>query len=191
MPVIPPGFMQTNFTFANPGAEGEVFITPAWEISGGVTEADLEDMCTAWTLSVQTQLSSLTTFLGITAYVGNDGADPSIVEFFLDAPVAGGDGSIAAPINTAWLVRKSTGAAGRRNRGRLYLPGVTAGDLNDDATIAPAKYTAFASELDQWFTSHGIEGGMVILHNNELAPTPVTSLSLDEKVATQRGRLRD
>lgn len=196
MPTIPPGYVQINHVHSHPAADGEVVVTPAFAITGGFSETAATAAYNAWATEMMPLLASSLTFLGVTAYVGQDGGDPTIVEHFPVSPTSGGDTGIATPINTAYLVRKSTGLGGRRNRGRMYIPGVLADELGDDATITTTKFAALQLAVNDWLAAVVAIANvdeMVILHQGLTpgTPTPVVSLTLEEKVATQRGRLRD
>jgi hypothetical protein len=102
------------------------------------------------------------------------------------------------PQNSAYLVRKNTALGGRRNRGRMYLPGVPESLVSDAGVLTPVRVTEVTNALEAWraalVASVAIEE-MVILHATSLlsptpAPTPVTSLVCQPLIATQRRRLR-
>jgi hypothetical protein len=103
----------------------------------------------------------------------------------------GSVGSFVTP-QVAALVKLSSGQIGRRNRGRLYWPGVVSelgvslqGDMGDTLysdlsdTVLALATAIVAGDAEP-----------VIIHSTEGEPTPVTNLSLARKVATQRRRLR-
>lgn len=134
---------------------------------------------------------------------GQDAADDLIVESTTGAITGGASGNFIAP-NVALLVRKKTGLGGRRNRGRSFLPGVIdETQVNYLGQLVTASRDAFQIDADQWIDAlAGDDLGtspmtpMVILHSPDpvtgavLAPTPVTTLEVDDMVATQRRRLR-
>lgn len=99
----------------------------------------------------------------------------------------------ALPLANAFLLRKSTGAGGRKNHGRMYLPAGYLGELSvdqagivDPAVVAATtpRGTAFLNDL----TTAGFP--MVLLHAAGGAPTPVTGLTAQPMIATQRRRQR-
>lgn len=107
------------------------------------------------------------------------------------------------PQNNAFLVHKRTGKSGRRNRGRLYLPGVEETAVDDRGVLTGAFLGTYQGWLTTWLARFGagalLEFGMCILHTypeggstagSEMDPTRVTSLVLDPVIATQRRRLR-
>lgn len=97
------------------------------------------------------------------------------------------------PQNCATLVRKNTGLSGRHNRGRCFIPGA----LNRDNVGGNGAITATELALSQgaantWKLACDSDSlDMVILHSSgPSAATPVTSLVVDGRIATQRRRLR-
>lgn len=97
----------------------------------------------------------------------------------------------AATVNVAYLVRKTTGAGGRANRGRLYLPGVTESKVSAAGAVASTDLTDYNNVLNTWRLGLALESiEMQILHSESSDPTPVTQIFMDPKVATQRRRLR-
>jgi hypothetical protein len=105
----------------------------------------------------------------------------------------------ALPQNTAGLIKKLSAIAGRRNRGRFYLPGMNESDIDTIGGISSALQGAINTKLGTWLTNIetvtlGAFDGMFILHSTGISgappPTKVTQLVVDPKVATQRTRLR-
>ena len=115
---------------------------------------------------------------------------------------AGGASSDPLPQNCAYLIQKRSAQAGRRGRGRLYLPGVVEGAVAANGVITDAQRTTVNAGLVAWLARFGGAGptdaaaDMVILHDSaipndpDLPPTLVTSLLCDPVIATQRRRLR-
>lgn len=108
----------------------------------------------------------------------------------------GGASHPPATPNVAFLLRKRTGAGGRANRGRMYMPGVSEQDVDGVGKVVPSKLTEWANALQAW----GIERNTLhfrpyVLHSpNKLGITPpptlITIIGCDDVVATQRRRLR-
>jgi hypothetical protein len=93
----------------------------------------------------------------------------------------------------AILVKKLSGFAGHDQRGRMYIPGLGEAAIDDDGGISAAKLADLQSAFSQFLTdvNLGTPEGMVIFHTDALtAPTKVTQLQVDPRVATQRRRLR-
>lgn len=131
---------------------------------------------------------------------------------FVTADPIPGSGAINTSLapNTAYLVSKVTALGGRRNRGRMFLPGVFDGAVDDSGIVAPATVTQIQTGLDSFMANLELENSpMVILHSpsytweiqggqprrvySEATPPPPTfvdALVAQAKVATQRNRLR-
>jgi hypothetical protein len=128
------------------------------------------------------------------------GAPPAPLQI-ADRPssLAGGaNDTNITPQNSAHLIRKNTSLGGRRNRGRMYLPGVSEANVSNTGVLAPARVAQINTALSNWRAALEANTGilyMVILHGTSLnsptpTPTPVTSLACQPVIATQRRRLR-
>ena len=94
----------------------------------------------------------------------------------------------AAP---AVLVKKSTAAGGRRNRGRMYIPGVTEAQILAGGVLDPTPQSAIQGFVDTMFAD--LEAGGLtacVEHTDGSTPTEITSFTVDGTVATQRRRQR-
>ncbi|MQB02229.1 MAG: hypothetical protein GEU78_18625 [Actinobacteria bacterium] len=121
----------------------------------------------------------------------NVGGPPFFVGQWNGSLAGGAGGTGQAIPNVSVLVQKQTGLAGRRNRGRMYVPGIQAGGIGDDGVIDATQLTSWQAAADVWFDAADAILPLVILH--ETPPdtaTPVLSLSVQALVATQRRRLR-
>ncbi len=121
---------------------------------------------------------------------------PVQVAIQVSAITAGGTGA-PLPQNSALLYHKRSNSAGRRNRGRFYLPGVGEGTIDGVGRIDPAQMAAL-NNLGTNFLA-GVRASasvaeMVILHSLGISPagppTVVTKITCDPVIATQRRRLR-
>lgn len=116
--------------------------------------------------------------------------DTGAAAIYADVDAGSSVGSVASS-QVAWLVRKRSSLGGRQGRGRMYLPGVRESEIGSNGAIASADVTAWDTALLNFLTDlEAAQTPMVILHNDGLTPTPVTSLSMDSTIATQRRRLR-
>lgn len=112
-----------------------------------------------------------------------------------------GSGDSAATINTALLLRKVTALGGRKNRGRMYIPGPKETALDAGGflvgTYLPDQEAAVASYLSGlratlWFDEP------YLFHSYDTAappvplpaPTEITALHFQNRAATQRRRMR-
>lgn len=104
----------------------------------------------------------------------------------------GGAGIV--PQNTAWLVHKRTGLAGRKGRGRMFFPGVDEASVDNVGVVSSSVVAAWNTALEAWrqeWLGTTPPTPMVLLHTDPaLTPSVVGALQLDSRVATQRRRLR-
>jgi hypothetical protein len=100
-----------------------------------------------------------------------------------------------APQNVSFLAKKATAFAGKAFRGRMYLPCVVEGIVDNNGIVGASTITAMnlrlTNLLSNLASALAFPAPMVLLHSNPLIdPTTVTSLTMDTMVATQRRRLR-
>lgn len=152
---------------------------------------------------LQAIMSSAYSYMGARFSIGDASGD--IIFDSIDGVGPGIQGPNATPQNTALLFRKTTASGGRRNRGRMFVPGLVEGSVGNTGVISTADAPAYQTAADELFDNLvTLECPMVILHpavpgrpmkpaTDALAaatPTPVTALQLQPVAATQRRRLR-
>lgn len=138
-------------------------------------------------------------FVDVIAYIGNDG--PTIVgEYIVDE--VGTDTRAVLPSNCAFLIKKRTGTAGRRGRGRCYLPScfLPEGLVDQHGFITELRHESDQDAADAWLV--GLTGGpparfanAVVFHDSagsgtEPPPTVITKLEAGQQIATRRTRMR-
>lgn len=190
MPVIiPAGFMQVTFEFQGEiipdGIGATVFgvdidVNPPGDV--------LADCAASWLAVFQGSLHNSVTFVravGITEATSHE----ALVDE--DGEASGNP----VPPNVALHVRKFTGFRGRRGIGHMYPPGLLYDDaVNPDGTLDPTVQAGRQDQYEEWLTT--MEATMVLLNRSEGGSTPpatpreVTALLVDNRVSTQRGRLR-
>lgn len=103
------------------------------------------------------------------------------------------------PANVSMIVKKRTGIAGKKFRGRMYIPCLSLAEasVDDAGNIDPSRYDELKADVDNWFTQlGGIDNvnAIVLFHDEttpgDKTPTPISSFQLEAMVATQRRRLR-
>lgn len=170
------------------------------DASSGANNDDVaNDLMTAFGDNIMPQLNANYELQGVTCYIGQDAPSSLIATSSLPA-VAGSKGTDAVPQNTAYLVRKRTDLAGRRGRGRMYIPSVIDTEVDDQGRLTTASQLSWTTSLDNWMADLTTAVGArlyppVVLHRSEgigvePLPTPVQSFVIDPVVATQRRRLR-
>jgi hypothetical protein len=197
---IPIGFGQYRHEFSLVGDPEPMFCIFGWSSEEGTV--DLQAVATGIHnagKTLQTALCVPTCTLNRTTvtFVPTSVGVTTVAEAF--SPQAGGNTGDGLTQNTCYLLKKSTATGGRRGRGRAFWPGVRADQVSDAGIVTAATVASYASNLLTYLNAvkavAGV-GDMVILHDNEVgasltfAPSPVTQLTMDSRVASQRRRLR-
>lgn len=197
--VIPPGFAQCSVEIRNSGDPQAWFVTYGIDVSdaGGDFETAAFKAGSAFTSTVGLQLRTTSAFIQARLSVGQDGGPPLTVI----APLVGAGTSTAEmlPQNCAALYDKGTALAGRRGRGRMFVPNILKESTVSDVGVMTSgartdlqvQATAFLEDLAS--DSLGVATPMVLLHNEGVAvppPTLVTSFTVQAVISTQRRRLR-
>jgi len=199
--IIPVGFAQVTLPFKHDGVNREAVIT--FGVDTSAEGGDFVGMCEAivskWSASLGALVDSNVTVGPARATVGQDGGPP--IQVVGSVTSVGGRGLDSETPNTALLVQKRTALGGRRGRGRFYIPWIVGqNDVNEAGNIENAAMASFQPAADDFLelladdTDPIIPSPMVILHDSsgagvEPSPTPVTSLTCDRLVGSQRRRL--
>lgn len=201
--LIPVGFAHAVYEFRLTDDPEPIVTTMGHDLTG-VSGGDYTEVANrlfnAFFDSFETTINNAYALTGVSLYVGQDGGPPAVFESTeAEAPftLTGN----ALPQNCAVLMRKRTSLAGRRGRGRCYIPGILEASVDSKGLIAPASVDAWQASADQWMDwLDGTEPGSVayppvVLHRSEgigeePPPTPVLLFQIDEILATQRQRLR-
>jgi hypothetical protein len=95
------------------------------------------------------------------------------------------------PPNNSVIVAKNGAAAGRRNKGRFFLPwALDRTDMNEAGGIVPARVTQIQGEMTTLLGDLvGIDREMVILHSTAGTPAVVVGLVVSALIGSQRRRL--
>jgi hypothetical protein len=104
-------------------------------------------------------------------------------------------GSSAPPVSpqVSCLIQKQTVTIGRAGRGRIFLPYLAGSylDATNKGIISSADLPTVQTMADDVLATITGDGyTMVLLHRDASTPTPVTSLNVEQQVATQRRRNR-
>jgi hypothetical protein len=190
---IPPGFAQVNMLFGGDalprkaqvvfGVEPDPTKDTVLEVATGVVNA--------WEAvnSIRSQTDDNVVLEGIRVKFGPNatGLDGTI-----GYSKAGSFATAGVTPQVAILVRKNTALGGRSNKGRMFLPGLGEAAVEASGQIITSSLTNWQTAVDIFLAGLGTElVPMVLLHNaTEQAPTPVTSLSVQSLVASQRRRIR-
>jgi hypothetical protein len=187
---IPAGHAQAVYRFSLLGDPDEMITTIGVAIVGSAqSEADAlaDNFIAAFTPNI---ISVGWTFLGVRLYVGPSSGPLVIVD--AQRNFAGTSPTETLPTNCAYLITKGTARGGRQGRGRMFLPPifVAEGSVDKNGVMPPATVTAV-----QDIVSAAFLGDFFVLLHDELsplpiAPDPITSLTVQRQIATQRRRMR-
>jgi hypothetical protein len=187
--VIPDGFAQAIWRWSLSGDPETMVSTIGLEtpVTGQIVAEEFADV---WLSEFPAgNMAVGWTFRGAEVRFGQPSGPPLVYDAFRS--VAGSGGGASLPSNCALLVKKRTALGGRQGRGRMYVPmtsvgegGVDPNGMIDSATVTAlqAAWTNIYNQLDA-----------VLLHDSSgpvTLPTPITSLGVDSRIATQRRRMR-
>lgn len=198
--LIPIGYAQCSWNLDLNGDPEPIQITFGVSVDGAVTQATVNNLHAALktTGTLLDQISNVYLSKSVTMYVGNASPAPPTVWVSDDATKAGGGAGAPLPQNCGVLITKRTGSAGRRNKGRWYVPGIGEGAVDAIGVVSAPTVTAFQTAANATLAAINAAvgiGNMVILHTSGGTtppgdPSVVTSLQVQSKMATQRRRLR-
>lgn len=191
---IPSGFAQSNLFFGGSALPTGAQMTIGWDVGAyaGDPAALAQDIVEAWNGGDMDQLySSNVAFEGCLVKFGPTATGPSA--FFGSATSGTASTATVAP-NTSALIHKNTALGGRAGRGRMFQPGMPETEIDQSGTMNETWRGALETEWNTFFSTLAIENvEAVVLHGDTSpisTPTPITSISVDVRVATQRRRLR-
>lgn len=125
--------------------------------------------------------------------------DPSLplgVDQPVIPPSPGGAANVSVPSNATSTISWRTGLAGRRFRGRTYVPGITVPDVNANDSITSALVNQLLSAGVALITSSLSAGKLTVFHAPDTVPTPfdntftdVTTAVIENLLDSQKRRL--
>jgi hypothetical protein len=144
----------------------------------------------AWADDVQTSMTSLSHLIRVVLHYTDSGVDH---EHDWSGSIAGGGGPGVLPQNCALLVRKNTGLAGRKGKGRMYIPAILAeGNVDAVGNIDAGTVAALQGHMNDFYghLNDITNVSTALLHGDGSDPTFITGFSVQPVIATQRRRLR-
>lgn len=193
MSVIPSGYSELSMEFDIPGDAGPAIVVLGLQPPGATSIDDQADDLETILNTTPGLKTSLASAVEISRFVLRFTSSPGvteIVERTLGYP--GLQAGATSPPQVALLVQKSTGIAGRKNRGRMYVPGLVDTGVEDDGRLTSVYQGQWQTGITAFGNSLSTAGYLpVILHTSAAdTPTPVQQFIVASKVATQRRRLR-
>lgn len=188
---IPVDYAQCNFQFAGVGLPtgAEVTLGIAVDSFVGGPQDIADAVATAFNAGDLNQLySEDITCTKVVVKFGPDSTGPTYES--LIGAVGGSTGEAAGP-GVALLVKKVTALGGRKNRGRLYFPGIPEGSVDSAGAVAGGFLTAAEGAFTDLVTDlNAVNLPPMVLHSGSETPTEILELVPQATTATQRRRLR-
>lgn len=192
---IPIGYSQVAFHHSGEALSGEAICTIGlFHEASPSFQSAFDDVSLAWAESFLPHMHPSYRYEKLTAVTPTEGGLLSFESVAGNNP--GTSAGTALPPNVAILLRKVTGYAGKANRGRMYLPGVTGEALSGSNKAELSAFTLTNLNLAAAsFLGLVIDALCVatLLHQVGIPDPPrqLTDLNPATRLATQRGRLRD
>lgn len=192
---IPSGYGLFAFHTLTEGDPEEMIWTWGVNVGSSASVPDLpERAATAWEDHLAAQTSTVVQLTRVTLKVGPVSTGPTYE--FLSGAVGTNGGSLPPP-NCAVLVKKLTAVGGRKGRGRMYLPGISSvsGSLDSGGNFGSVAAGDVQSAIEDMAadiedTDPPGPADMVLLHSDATTPTSIVSYLCEQRLATQRRRLR-
>ena len=157
-----------------------------------VGQSAVDAVSTAVSTSIRAILGSPASYDGLSALVALPSGMLQRFDSTAGAGLGAGSGTMMTP-QVTFLIKKQTGFAGRKFRGRQYWPGPTESAVDDGGTVSVSWVTLLTAIATAQMTalSSSPWDGPVLLHSDpSLAPTPIIQLLASNRVATQRRRYK-
>lgn len=192
---IPPGFAQVNYIFAGVAVPTGAECTMGIDVTeNGLTpDALAEALFDAWGTADMPGLQTTEVALReVRVKYGPNEFGPTGTD---TGSFPGETAAPTCPPNTSVLIRKSTAFGGKAGTGRLYIPCVAESFVDGTGALIGGYTTSRQTPVNAWLASFTtLDAPAVLLHDvgSPLYPTPspITALTIQPRVATQRRRLR-
>lgn len=182
---IPAGYYEASFTHQISTSLRTAVCTHGFIYTGSDFNGNAGGLRLAWESNMMPSMSDSWKFIGFRL------RDAAGTVYERTLSVSGGTAHTPATPQVSFLLKKQTLLAGRKYRGRMYVPGVSEQDVDALGVVVGSKITeleaAFAGFIAAAATN---EFEPVILHNGVTAPTLVSDYVWETLCATQRRRLR-
>lgn len=203
---IPPGYAEAWLQFTIATDPEPMYTSLGVGLASGITPsvAATNNILDVMTARIGPLLGASYVTRGSHVLWGQDAPDDVRIDG--TGGTVNGTGSAPLPNNTAMLVKKSTTEGGRRGRGRMFIPGIQEASVDDAGVIAAATRTLYQTELNTMLANlvglpevaaaalfrpaRAAGPGGVPPFLPGLPPAQIVGLTLDQRVATQRRRMR-
>lgn len=187
-----PGIVTVNAIMAL--SNERVENTFNYAVSGTIDQAKLKAMCDTYIAWWTSHVGLFSVAVGLLLVYARDLTSQSS-QTFEEAPATTLDGtrtSILLPNHVTFAIKRQTGLAGRKNRGRVYWVGITEDMTVSTNQIIAGTASSLATALDALRTTQSSSNGAVevILHRALGTGTPVIGYTpSDQNIDSQRRRL--
>lgn len=204
-PTIDAGLVLVNQKITHSAVGHTYEVTYALSPSAGATAQQCADEAqTEFIAAWQALLDTNCTILPNTILLG-DGTNVPAVAVGSGANAIGTNAFVSAPPNCCILIKKLTAFAGKKNRGRVYMPGIVpAADVSENGTVDPTWLGSVQTAAADWLADLAAFPLPMVIANKVLVVTPpeirphvtaihaghaVTTLNAEATIATQRRRM--
>lgn len=190
-----PGFADVSVQLTMVGLNRPAYFTFGIDPDGGTPQDAATAVMNAITFtgSLVSQFDNGMTVSQVRVSMGQDGSEDLVGQ--ISGTTTGTQTKSTLPPNVAVLIHKVTARGGRRGRGRMFLPWCVDESLVDEAGLIQNSAVTSLQTACSLFLAKLADFSvpMVLLHGvgNTLpgAPNPVTALTVDKLISTQRRRL--
>lgn len=192
---IPDGYGQMNILFGGQMAPYGAQVTFGVDVSaytGDVLQAATDAFGEVNASNFDSMMDNDSRIEGVLMKFGPNDDGPSAE--YLQTVVGTGGASGGNPA-AAILFHKITARGGRRGRGRGYWPCIIKAAYTDDGQVPSGTQTSWNGILTSFLNGMAAADlPLVLLHSDVVpesdAPEPILQLRVDNRIATQRRRLR-
>jgi len=198
---LPVGHGDGAWVLQQTGVGSPMVCTCSFNFSTAPTSTQMLDLQDAFGDTLMPLIGADYTLVNFHVFYRLDASNDQV--FDANGPAVVGTGSVATGITSpqvAMLIRKTTQFAGRRNVGRMFVPGILETDCTSTGSVTPAR-------LSVWQAAAGTLYSRIAVYQPEIVhtksyddeteqpptniplPTAVTAFVVDNYVATQRRRL--
>jgi hypothetical protein len=204
-PTISAGLALVSQPITHSAVGHTALVTYAVDNDSGLTVQQVADAVQAEYNNAWTSLhDNNCTLLPPTVLLG-DGTNVPAFAIGSAGSVTGTNVFVGSASSIAILIKKTTALAGRKNRGRLYMPFMApASDISENGAVDPAWLTALQSAATDWRDDLAAANVEMCIANKTLVLDPVTgkkyvthigegevvtTLTVEKTAATQRRRM--
>lgn len=195
--IVPPGYAACSIEHWLAGYNRPAVTTIGAKITGSEDGLNTvaSDFAGLFFRAFASELDTNVFMRNAKAVIGQDGGEPVIQEW--DPNLAGTASRNSLPPAMALMLTKRTAVGGRKNRGRMYMPWAIPEDqVGENGSVSTGHIGRWVSRCNAFTTDFtrpttvdpSLISGWVVLHSDSTPPTPVTSMSPNQAIRTQRRR---